>query len=553
MRIEIDFQSPQSLRPFYRGLLLALPILVVAVAFWFWSGPILETLSPFAVAFVLAYLVNPLIDWVSGENRKRFRVHRALAILLFYLAVALALPAFFAALAPAVIRESSDFAEKVRRSYAPALRDEIQPHVEKWILPASLISNGDFTEWEGRIPKGWQLGPDAKAEPLLSPSKGLLLSAGEPHPNGKDRWTLLQTISGLVAEETYTLSMKVAPVIGEASHWRFRLFAPGESGKADKEIAAGDVPLQGRLRTDLLIPPGMAKAVLAFEPQPDGSQAPLRLLSVRLAKPPFFPFFQFDYWAGLYQSKRHLLTWSNFSTLLAYGTRGAGMVAGGAGGAWTWLAGRAGGLISLVVYWVFLLVILFYMLLDFAAFKRSCLDLVPLKMRARFLGFMVELDRQLGGFLRGQATVCLCVGLMASLFMLVLRVPFAIPIGLAAGLFNAIPYLGPTMGMTPAVALTLLEFFDPESSYRWVFLKLGLVVGSFLLVQIIDGLFISPKVMAKSVDVSPLVVIGALMLGGGIGGILGMVLAIPVYCVLRVLAQEFRTEWSRSGEEIKAQ
>jgi predicted PurR-regulated permease PerM len=73
-------------------------------------------------------------------------------------------------------------------------------------------------------------------------------------------------------------------------------------------------------------------------------------------------------------------------------------------------------------------------------------------------------------------------------------------------------------------------------------LKLGLVVGSFMLIQMAEGFLISPKVMSESVDVPPLVVMGTLMLGGSIAGVTGMVLAIPSYCILRVLVAEYRKE-----------
>lgn len=191
------------------------------------------------------------------------------------------------------------------------------------------------------------------------------------------------------------------------------------------------------------------------------------------------------------------------------------------------------------------------MLLDFAAFKKNCYNLVPDDFRPRFKKFMGDVDRSVGGFIRGQATVCAIVGSLVGISMAMLGVPFALPIGLGVAIFGFIPYLGPVIGITPAILFTVLESFEPGQEEASLAIRLGLVVGVFLLIQMAEGFLISPKVMAESVDVSPLVVMGTLMLGGSIAGVTGMVLAIPVYCVLRVLVKEYRKEVSALEKPLK--
>lgn len=545
MRIDIDFQSPRWDGGIYRAFLVVLPILLVVLALWFWSGPILETLSPFALAFILAYLFNPVIDWIAGERRERFRIHRGLAIVLLYLSVMWILFVTVSTVLPAVFREGSQFARKVRKDYLPALSERVQPVFEEWFSPQILVRNGRFTEWEDGHPADWELSPEALIRPLLEEAGGARIQS-----NTGGHWALRQSVSDLVGEETYTLIARARAVHDAGRAWSVRLAVWTATPEIEVTTPvlqwSQAIPSKGFLRMDIFVPEGLYWGYLEILPPSGVSETSLHLQSARLQKPPPLPFLDPHYWVSLYHSNLDRLTWSNFVTVLSYGLRGAGMVAGGAGGLWAWVYRRVGGLVSVVIYLTFLLVIVFYMLLDFAAFKRSCVELVPAKWRGRFLEVAGQLDHQLGGFIRGQLIVCLCVGGLVSFFLILLRVPFAPLIGMLAGMFNFVPYLGPAIGLGPAVFLTLLEFFDPDSTANWVLTKLFLVIGSFGLVQTLDGFFISPRIMSRTVDVEPLVVIGALMLGGGIGGVTGMVLAIPGYCVIRVFVGQYRAELAKT-------
>ncbi len=550
MRIEIDFQSPRWEGGIYRVFLVALPVILVVLVLWFWSGPILETLSPFALAFVLAYLFNPVIDWISGERRTRHRVHRGLAIVVLYFAVAWIILVVISTVLPTVFRESSQFMRKVREVYGPALKERIQPVFEEWFSPQILVKNGRFAEWKEKLPTGWELASGAIIQQLPDEEGN---GARIQSTDGL-RWALRQSVSGLVGEETYTLITRTKPSRDSGRTWSVRLAVWATTSEIETSSPLHEwcqtIPSKkGLLRMEIFVPEGVFWGYLEILPPSEAGDASLSLLSARLQKPPPLPFLDPHYWANLYRANRDRLTWSNFATVLSYGLRGAGLVAGGAGGVWAWVYHRVGGMISVVIYLIFLLVIMFYMLLDFAAFKKSCVELVPGKWRGRFLEAACELDRQLGGFIRGQMMVCLCVGGLISFFLILLRVPFAPLIGMLAGLFNFIPYLGPAIGLGPAVILTLLEFFDPGSTASWVLTKLILVIGSFGLVQTLDGFFISPRIMSRTVDVQPLVVMGALMLGGGIGGVTGMVLAIPGYCALRVFVEQYRKELAKTSPE----
>lgn len=507
---------------------------------------ILQTLSPFILAFVLAYLLNPVIDRLSGENRQRFRMHRGIAIVLLYLFFCSVILGVILLIIPGVVREGSEFAGKLSHSYLPALKEKIQPRLEELFSPRLVLENGRFTQWSDNNPEGWEVSEETSVRPLTEEDEGIQIG-----PVAGDSWVIRQEIAALVGPETYTLRAEIPESLPEASNWSISLAL--HSATSEMKVASTEFQWSEQLRPGGLegvsvpIPDGLWNGYLELRGA-TGMNEPLSLVSLQFQKRPAIPIFDPLFLKKVIDKNRHLFTWENAKTILGFGLRGAGYVAGGAGGVWGWISRQLGSMISVAVYMVFLLVVLFYMLLDFTAFKRSCLGVFPVNWRPRILGFAQELDRQLGGFLRGQFLVCVCVGCLVSFFLILLRVPFAPLIGMTAGFFNFIPYLGPAMGIGPAILLTLFEYFDPQQTSDWVTLKLILVVGSFMFVQALDGTIISPRIMARTVDVQPLVVMAALMLGGGIAGVLGMVLALPVYCFLRVLVGEYRRELEKVRE-----
>ena len=218
MRIEIDFQSPRGDGALYRRFLIAFPLILLVLAFWFWSEPILETLSPFALAFILAYLFNPVIDLIAGENRTRMRLHRGLAILLLYLAGVVVVIGVISTLVPAVLRESTQFARKVQRDYLPALSERVQPHFEEWFSPQLFVRNGRFTEWEHNTLVHWEVSPSAAIEPVDGETGGVRITSATG-----GGWALRQSVSGLVGEETYTLQLHAQPPKEAGAQWGARL------------------------------------------------------------------------------------------------------------------------------------------------------------------------------------------------------------------------------------------------------------------------------------------------------------------------------------------
>ncbi len=155
--------------------------------------------------------------------------------------------------------------------------------------------------------------------------------------------------------------------------------------------------------------------------------------------------------------------------------------------------------------------------------------LIPSQWRKYAVRTGKLLMRELRLYLRGQATIALAVGALAALGLLIIGVPSAPLLGGIVGLLNVIPYLGPFLGGIPAVILAL--------GVSWKCALLALLV--LFLVQQIDGMVISPRVMGNITGFSPAVVLLSLFLGSRIGGIWGMLLAMPVLMGIRTVYRVF--------------
>lgn len=171
-------------------------------------------------------------------------------------------------------------------------------------------------------------------------------------------------------------------------------------------------------------------------------------------------------------------------------------------------------------------VYLFYLLFDLPQLKRFIESFIP----ERFLGVysekLAEVDAVLSGFVRGQLSVCAILALLYSIGLYFIGIDLAIAIGTLAGVTFIIPYVGTIIGICLSVVMALLKFND--------ILHPLLCLGWFGLVQALEGMVITPKVVGDTVGLHPLVAIVALLIGGQLFGIFGMLLAVPVTAVLQV-------------------
>jgi predicted PurR-regulated permease PerM len=184
---------------------------------------------------------------------------------------------------------------------------------------------------------------------------------------------------------------------------------------------------------------------------------------------------------------------------------------------------------SIVATLVIIPVLSAYMLLEAGDVRRQLLGLFPAKRRPKLNTIVDELDKVVGGFIRGQLIDGAIVGVMILVMLTILHVPYALLIGVAAGILNFIPYAGAVIGFIPSVILAL-AFNGPSNAL--------IVAILFVVIQQIDGNFVAPRVLKDNVGLSPLYIILAILIGTELFGLIGTFLAVPVAAMLRVLREQ---------------
>jgi predicted PurR-regulated permease PerM len=194
-------------------------------------------------------------------------------------------------------------------------------------------------------------------------------------------------------------------------------------------------------------------------------------------------------------------------------------------------AGRfATGAFHVVLNFILAPVFAAYLLIDLPKIQKAGLHYMPPRYREELLPVLERIGNTVGAFFRGQLLVAAIVGVMSCIAFAIVGIPFWLPIGLLAGFFNIIPLIGPFVGGAAAVIVGGIEGGLPLAIKAAV---------AMLVVQQIDNHFISPKVMGWAVRLHPVAVMIALILGASLGGIWGMLLAVPMMGVAKILFVHF--------------
>ena len=169
--------------------------------------------------------------------------------------------------------------------------------------------------------------------------------------------------------------------------------------------------------------------------------------------------------------------------------------------------------------------ILFYLMRDMVKFKENLYIFVSKKNKKEFKEVLEEIDQIVSGFIRGRIIVCFIVGTLIGIGLYFLNLKFALIIGIISGIFNFIPYLGPIVG----VVLTLI--FAIGSPW-WTLL---MIVALFVLVNQVEAVFLNPKILGQGLGLHPLTVVLSMLICGQLLGILGVLVAVPLAAILKVL------------------
>ena len=180
-----------------------------------------------------------------------------------------------------------------------------------------------------------------------------------------------------------------------------------------------------------------------------------------------------------------------------------------------------------VLIFVLAPIIAFYLLADLPRIGQVFRALVPERARGDAMVLARRLSQAIGGYFRGQLGVAIVVGIMSSIGMLIIDLPFWLIVGMVAGIFNMIPLIGPWVGAVPGIVIAVTTG-GGISKAIWV-------AAVMAIVQQIDNHFISPLVMQRAVKLHPAVVMLSLLAGGTLLGFFGLLLAVPTVAVLKVV------------------
>lgn len=193
----------------------------------------------------------------------------------------------------------------------------------------------------------------------------------------------------------------------------------------------------------------------------------------------------------------------------------------------TSLGSVIGTITSVTVTLVTVPFILFYMLKDGEKLVPTVEKFFPEHNRSKVARLLHEMSATLSRYISGQMIECLFVGTFSAIGYSMTGIPYALLVGLFAGITNIIPYLGPYIGLMPAL---FLAFSKSLPTVFWV-------IVVCIVVQQLDGNLVYPNVIGKSLHLHPLTIIIILLVAGNIAGLLGMILGVPLYAVTKVIVK----------------
>lgn len=188
--------------------------------------------------------------------------------------------------------------------------------------------------------------------------------------------------------------------------------------------------------------------------------------------------------------------------------------------------------------------ILFYLLKDGEKLPQYILNLLPPRMREDTSQVMKDADKQISAYIQGQILIAMCIGFMVFIGFLIIGMDYALLLGVLAMITSVVPYLGPIIAIAPAAVIAIV-------TSPFMLFKLAIV---WTVVQLVEGKFISPQIMGKSLHIHPITIIFVLLTAGSLFGVPGVILGIPGYALLKVLVTHiyklFKRRYNRHETEL---
>ena len=195
-----------------------------------------------------------------------------------------------------------------------------------------------------------------------------------------------------------------------------------------------------------------------------------------------------------------------------------------------WLASQKTHL-GFIVELLLIPVLAFYFLAEGPEIRREARLFVPAAWRAPMSRMAHHFDFVLDGYVRGQLWMCIIAWVLVTITLLILGVPHAVTLGLIAGITRAIPVIGPLLGAIPLLVVCLFYTKSLQTT--------GILLGAFMLMHLLESKILLPKIVGHHVDLHPVSVIIALLIGLEFFGFIGVFLAVPIAAVIKILLVEY--------------
>lgn len=203
------------------------------------------------------------------------------------------------------------------------------------------------------------------------------------------------------------------------------------------------------------------------------------------------------------------------------------------------LLGSLANILDWVIVFALVPLIAFYFLKDWPKLKLAAWYITPPSIRKQSISFLKDVEQSLGNYIRGQLIVCVIIGILSALLLWLVNMNYALLLGIIIGITNVIPYFGPIIGAIPAVIIATAM---GTKQVIWVAV---IIFG----LQFLEGNILSPLIVGKSLHMHPLLIMLALLLGGEVGGIVGLILAVPLLAILKVAILHAKVHFIRERKE----
>ena len=211
---------------------------------------------------------------------------------------------------------------------------------------------------------------------------------------------------------------------------------------------------------------------------------------------------------------------------------------------WSLLSNTFSVLLSITIIFMILLYFIF-ILLDYEKIADGWPHLIPEKYRPFVQGLVEDVEYSMNRYFRGQALIALCVGVLLAIGFKIINFPLAVTLGLFIGMLNLIPYMQ-TIGIIPMLLLALLRSAETGENF-WIIFGLALVVLG--VVQMIQDLFLTPRIMGQAMGLNPAIILLSLSIWGTLLGFIGLIIALPLTTLCLSYYKRFILQDSKEIEQ----